>query len=125
MEAEALNITAVIVGAVAAFIYGAIIYHPRVLGTVWANGSGVSLDGDKPPALAFVLQILALAALAIVVGMTATVSFLGTALLAIAAAALFVVSGGAFQRRSTGALATDGLYVLGAGALMIVAQGIF
>ena len=123
MEPEALNITAVVVGAVAAFIYGAVIYHPRVLGTIWANGSGASLGGS-PPVMAFSLQILALLALAVVVGMTATVSFLGTAILAIVAAALFVVSGGAFQRRSPGALATDGLYVIGAGALMIVAQGV-
>jgi len=123
MEPESLNTTAVVVGAVAAFIYGAVIYHPRVLGTIWARGSGVSLDGN-PPTMAFPLQILALLALAAVVGLTATVSFLGTAILAIVAAALFVVSGGTFQRKSTGALATDGLYVIGAGALMILAQGI-
>ncbi len=124
MEAEALNITAIAIGAVVAFIYGAIIYHPRVLGTIWAKGSGVSLEGGNSPILAFALQILALLALAIVVGTTATVSFLGTAILAIVAAALFVVSGGAFQRKSTGAMLTDGLYVLGAGALMIAAQGV-
>ena len=103
MEPEALNITAVAVGTVAAFIYGAVIYHPRVLGTIWANGSGVSLGGS-PPVMAFALQILALLALSVVVGMTATVSLLGTAILAILAAALFVVSGGAFQRKSPGAL---------------------
>ena len=122
MEAEAINITAVAVGAVVAFIYGALIYHPRVLGMIWANGSGVALDG-KPPVLAIVLQVLALLALALVVGMTATVSFLGTALLAIAAAALFVVAGGVLQKKPRGALATDGIYVVGAGALMIIAQG--
>ena len=123
MEAEALNIPAVIAGAVAGFAFGAVIYHPRVLGTVWANGSGVELDG-KPPALAFALQILALLALAIVVGMTATVSFLGTAFLAILAAVLFVASSGVFQRKSMGAVMTDVIYIVGAGALMIVAQGV-
>ena len=123
MEPEALNIAAIAVGAVAAFIYGVIIFHPRVLGTIWANGSGVALDG-KPPVLAFAIQILALLALAIVVGMTATVSFLGTAILAILAAALFAMSSGAFQRKSTGAMLTDGLYIVGAGALLIVAQAV-
>ena len=97
--------------------------HFDMLGTIWANGSGVDLDGS-PPVPAFVLQILGLGALAIVVGMTATVNFLGTALLAILAAALLVTGGGVFTGKSKGALATDGLYILGAGALMIVAQGI-
>ncbi|QMU56950.1 MAG: DUF1761 family protein [Boseongicola sp.] len=123
MEAEALNIPAVIAGAVAAFIFGWIIYHPKVLGKTWAEGSGVDLGGS-PPAMAFVAQILGLISLAIVVGVTATVSFLGTALLAILACAMFVVSGGAFLKKSTGALVTDGVYVIGAGALMIVAQGL-
>ena len=123
MEAEALNIPAVALGTALGFVFGMVLYHPRVLGTIWANGSGVDLDGS-PPVLAFVLQILGLGALAIVVGMTATVNFLGTALLAILAAALLVTGGGVFTGKSKGALATDGLYILGAGALMIVAQGI-
>ncbi len=123
MEAEALNIVAVIAGAVAGFLFGAVIYNPKVLGTIWANGSGVPLDG-KPPALAFVLQILALLCLAVVVGMTATVSFLGTAVLAIVGSALFVASVGAFQRKTTGAMLTDVVYIVGAGILMIAAQGL-
>ena len=124
MEAEALNTTAVIVGAVAGFLFGWIIYHPKVLGTIWAKGSGVDLDaGNGPPILAFGFQIGALICLALVIGMTATISYLGTALLAIGACILFVVGGGAFSGKSMGAIMTDGLYILGAGALMIVAQG--
>ncbi len=123
MEAEALNIPAVIAGAVAGFVLGMILYHPRVLGTIWAKGSNMELGGSAPFA-AFALQILGLLALAIVVGMTATVNFLGTALLAIAAAALFLLGNGAFARKSIGALATDGFYIFGAGALMIAAQGL-
>lgn len=125
MEAEALNTTAVIVGAIAGFIFGWIIYHSKVLGAIWAKGSGVDLNsGDVPPVLAFGLQIGALICLALVIGLTATISYLGTALLAIAACVLFVVGGGAFSGKSMGAMLTDGLYVLGAGALMIVAQGV-
>ena len=125
MEAEALNIPAVIAGAVAGFLFGWLIYHPKVLGKTWAKGSGVDLEsGDGPPVLAFGLQIGALICLALVIGITATISYLGTALLAIAACVLFVVGGGAFSGKSMGALLTDGLYVFGAGALMIVAQGL-
>ena len=123
MEAEALNITAVVAGAVAGFVFGMILYHPRVLGTIWANGSGVDLGGS-PPVAAFALQIFGLVALAIVVGMTATINFLGTALLAIFAAAFFTLGNGAFAGKSKGALMVDGLYVLGAGVLMIAAQGL-
>ncbi len=126
MEAEALNITAVIVGAVAGFVLGAVVYNPKVLGTIWARGSGVDLSaGAPPPVLAFGAQFLALLCLAVVVGMTATVNFLGTAVLAILGAALFVVSHGAFVRKSTAAMLIDGLYVVGAGVLMILAQGGF
>lgn len=123
MEAEALNIPAVAAGAVAAFLAGWIIYHPRVFGTAWAKGSGVDLDGS-PPALAFVAQIVGLIALALVIGMTATISYLGTALLAILAAAAMVISGGAFLKKTGAALAVDGGYILIAGVLMIAAQGL-
>ncbi len=123
MEAEALNTTAVIVGAIAGFVLGMILYHPRVLGTIWAKGSGVDLGGS-PPIAAFVLQILALLCLAIVIGMTATINFLGTALLAIAATALMTIGNGVFSGKTKGALMVDGLYILGAGVLMIAAQGL-
>lgn len=123
METEALNIAAVIAGAVVAFAFGAVIYHPKVLGSVWAEGSGVDLGGPAP-VLAFGIQGLGLLALAAVVGLTATVNFLGTAILAILAVALFVVANGAFQRKSAGALAVDCAYVVGAGIIMIAAQGL-
>jgi len=123
MEAEALNIAAVLVGAAAAFALGMILYHPRVLGTIWANGSGVELGGS-PPIAAFAFQILGLISLAVVVGMTATINFLGTAVLAIAAVALISLGNGAFSGKSKGALLTDGLYIFGAGVLMIAAQGL-
>lgn len=123
MNAEALNIPAVVAGAVAAFLAGWILYHPRVLGTAWAKGSGVDLGGS-PPALAFLTQIVGLTALAVVIGMTATINFLGTALLAILAVAALVVSGGAFTGKSGAALAVDGGYIVLAGVLMIAAQGL-
>lgn len=123
MEAEALNVTAVVVGAVAAFVFGAVLYHPRVLGRVWADGSGVDLGGAMP-VMAMVLQAAALLALSAVVGLTATLNLLGTALLAILAVVLFVAAVGAFARKSAGAIATDVLFAVVAGILMIGAQGV-
>lgn len=123
MEAEPLNATAAIAGAVAAFLFGAVLYHPRVLGRVWAEGSNVDLDG-KSPMLAMVLQAAGLVVLASVVGLTATLNLLGTAVLAILAVALIVAASGAFARKSFGAIGTDFLFVIIAGVLMIAAQGL-
>jgi len=123
MEPEALNLPAVALGAILAFVWGMILYHPRVAGSAWARGSGIE-TGGATPAAAIILQALGLIALALVVGMTATISYLGTAILAILAVALMVVSSGAFQRKSGGAMAIDGLYAVIAGALMILAQAV-
>lgn len=122
MEAEPLNVAAVVAGAVAAFIFGMILYHPKVLGRIWADGSGVELGGSIPVG-AMVLQAAGLVALAIVVGMTATLNLLGTAILAIVAVALFAAANGAFTGKSSGAILTDAGYAVGAGVLMILAQG--
>ncbi len=127
MEGEfaGVNWAAVIAGAIAAFVFGWILYAPAVFGRVWAKGSGIDIEiGNGPPVLAMVLQIIALLCLAIVVGVTETSNALLTAILAILAVVAFVVSGGAFMRKSGKALAVDGGYVLGAGILMILAQGL-
>ncbi len=123
MEADPLNTTAVIAGAVAAFLFGAVLYHPRVLGRIWAEGSKVDLDG-RTPVLAMVLQAAGLVALALVVGLTATLNLLGTAVLAILAVAMVVSASGAFARKSSGAIGIDFLFVIVAGVLMIAAQGL-
>lgn len=123
MEADPLNTLALIVGAVAGFIFGAIIYHPKVLGNVWARGVGMT-EISPPPKMAFVFQIIALVALAAVIALTATIHALVTAILAIFAAIFFVMGSGLAKGHSTGAISTDGLYVFGAGALMIAAQGV-
>ena len=123
MDAVPLNTTAVIAGAVAAFIFGAALYHPKVLGRVWAIGSGVDLNGTMP-VLAMALQAVALLLLSLVVGLTATLNLLGTAIAAILAVVLFVAAMGAFSRKSPGAIAVDAGFALGAGVLMIAAQGL-
>lgn len=123
MTAEALNLPAVALGAALAFVWGMILYHPRVLGGPWARGSRVDPGGPMPVA-ALALHAAALVALALVIGMTATISYLGTAILAIAAVALSAIAGGAFVRKSAGAMAIDGLHTLVAGILMIGAQAI-
>ena len=124
-QPETLNILAVIVGTIAAFLFGWLIYSPKVFGTKWAEGSGVELGAaSSMPVFAMIAQLIALALLALVIGVTATISALGTAILAILAAAAFVVSSGAFLKKSNFALAVDGGYVVGSGVIMILAQGL-
>jgi hypothetical protein len=97
-----------------------------LFGRKWAEGSRVEMGtAQSMPVFAMAAQLAALFVLALVVGITATTSALWTAILAIVAAALFAVSGGAFVKKTTYALLVDGGYILGAGILMIVAQGIF
>lgn len=119
-----LNLIAVIAGMIAAFLFGWLIYSPGVFGRKWAEGSRIDLgSASSMPVVAMAAQIAALFVLALVVGITATSDALLTAILAILAAALFTVSGGAFVRKSTYALCVDGGYVVGSGVLMILVQG--
>lgn len=125
MELAAVNWLAVLVGAVAAFLLGWLVYSPVLFVKRWAEGSHVDLnDGGSPPAFAMVAQIVALLLLALVIGVTETSGALYTAILAILAAAAFAVSNGAFCRKSSFAMAVDGGYVIAAGVVMILAQGL-
>lgn len=121
---EPFNILAVIVGAIVAFLVGWIWYGP-LFGKKWAAGSGVELgSASSMPVFAMVAQFVALLTLSIVVGITATTSALFTALFAILAAALFVTSAGAFVKKSNEAIAIDFGYIVVAGVVMILSQGL-
>jgi hypothetical protein len=123
---SAVNWIAVIVGTILSFLLGWLWYSAKLFGTKWAEGSGVSLgSANDMPMFALVAQLIALLLLAIVVGITATVNALFTAILAILAAAAFVASAGAFVRKNRYAVLVDIFYVVIAGVVMIVCQGIF
>lgn len=119
-----INFLAVVVGAIAAFLLGWLVYSPLLFGHKWAIGSGVSLNSGKPPVFAMVAQMLALLLLSLVVGATATADALGVAVLAILAAAFFSMSNGAFINKSTYAVRVDGGYIIAAGAVMIAVQAL-
>ncbi|MCB1385099.1 MAG: DUF1761 family protein [Nitratireductor sp.] len=124
-ELANVNWLAVIVGAVAAFLAGWLWYSPRLFGVKWAEGSRVELgSANEMPAFALLTQAIALLLLATVIGITATQNMLLTAILTILAAAAFVLSGGAFTRKSGYALGVDAGYIALAGVLMILAQGL-
>ena len=123
---ENLNWTAVITGTVVAFLVGWAWYNEKLFGKGWATGSGVELGAAKSmPIGAMVAQIVALFLLALVIGVTAQTNALTTAILAILATAVFLVSNGKFSGKSGYAVAVDAGFVVVAGVVMIVCQGIF
>jgi hypothetical protein len=77
------------------------------------------------PVFPMVTQLLALIFLSLVIGITATAEALITAILAILAAATFVASSGSFGPKSMSAVFIDFGYVVAAGVIMIICQGIF
>ncbi|MCR8726766.1 DUF1761 family protein [Frigidibacter sp. ROC022] len=124
-DPEPLNTLAVVLGTILSFLFGWLLYSPKVFGKGWAEGSGVKLGAaSEMPVFAMAAQLAALFLLALVIGLTAMVSALWTAILAILAAAMFVVSTGAFVKKSGFAILVDGGYILGSGAIMILCQGL-
>jgi hypothetical protein len=122
----AVSWVGVIVGAVAAFLVGWLWYSPKLFGMKWAAGAGVNLGAASAmPVGAMVTQLVALLILSTVVGITATTNALFTAILAILAAATFVASSGAYVKKSSAAILIEFFYIVVAGAVMIVAQGVF
>lgn len=127
MQSEFSDISWLAVGAGAgvSFLVGWLWYSPILFGTKWAAGSGVSLgSADEMPKFAMLAQFIALLLLSAVVGITASYDALILAILAILAAASFTLSAGAFVKKSTYAMATDFGYIITAGIVMILCQGI-
>ena len=126
MEQDPLNLTAIIVGTIVAFFVGWAIYSPFLFGRTWAIGSRISPEPpEQMPWMAMGLQVIGLFLLALVIGMTAQMEALTTAIVAILAAAGMVMAQDAFSQKSGPAIVIDGAYVIIAGAVMILCQGIF
>ena len=120
-----LNWLAIGFGTFVTFMLGWFLYSPILFGEKWAKGSGVRLDSaDKMPVMAMITQVLALFCLSVVIGITAQMNALITAILMILCCALFAASAGGFSQKSKYALWVDVSYRIVAGIVMIVLQGI-
>lgn len=124
MEAMPLNWSAIILGAAAAYGLGMIWFGPLLFGKVWSTGSHNLKPQARPPVLAMFVQLLAIFALAMVVGMTATTHDLATAIMGILSVALMVGGMDLFSQKSGAATVVDVGYVIASGVLMILAQAI-
>ncbi len=124
MDIELMNWAAVIAGTIAAFGLGMVWFSPLMFGKAWVAGSHNIQAPESPPILAMVVQLLGTAVLALVVGMTETDQAIMTAIGAIMAVALIVAGMDLFSQKSGKATLVDAGYVVAAGALMILAQGL-
>lgn len=124
MDFALINWAAVVVGTIAAFALGMIWFSPKMFRKSWSAGSHNIEPPASPPVAAMVIQFAGTAVLALVVGMTETNEAIMTAIGAILAVALIVAGMDLFSQKSGKATMVDAGYVLAAGALMILAQGL-
>lgn len=122
---SSVNWWAVVVGAVASFLLGWLWYSPKLFGVKWAEGSRVELgSAQSMPVFAMVAQLVALFLLSTVVGLTSVEQALILAILVIVTVAVFAASMGGFVRKSSYAIAVDFFYIVAAGVVMILCQGL-
>lgn len=121
-----VNWLAVIVGFVVSFLVGWAWYSPKLFGTKWAAGVGISLEEPSKMSMpAMVLQALGTFLLAWVVGVTAKNDALLTVVLMAVTIIVLILAGGYFSRKSAYARNTEAGFVLVMVVIMIVCQGIF
>lgn len=121
-----MNWIAFLAGAVAAFVFGFLIYGPFLgLQKRWAEGTRISSEPpEKMPMAPLLTNAVAIFLLALVIGLTETTQSIGVAVLAILAAGAYVANTGAWAQKTGFAIGVDVLYVLGSGVLMILAHAI-
>ena len=126
MDFALINWTAVIVGWIAAFVLGFLIYAPFAFGPRWAAGSHLAgKTPDKMPMGAVGAQAVATFLLALIVGLTETAQALDAAILAILTVAAFAFALGSFGLKSGYAKAVDTGAIIAFGIVTIAAQAIF
>lgn len=118
-----VNWPAVLLGTVAAYALG-MLWFGKLFGTAWARGSHGIQPPKSPPVPAMLVQLIGTFLMAWLIGATETQQAIWTALVAILAIASLQLGGGLFSQKSATAALIDGGYVVAAGGLMILAQGI-
>lgn len=121
-----VNWLAVGVGTVVAFLLGWLWYSPKLFGARWAAGVGVDIEGDQPmPVTPMAVQLLGNFLLAWVIGVTAAVNALLTAILIVLTIVAIVAANGMFAQKSGAAIGIECGFIVAMAMVMIVCQGIF
>ena len=127
MEELTMNVNwlAVCVGAVAAFLVGWLWYSPKLFGTKWAEGVGVTLnDGSSPMMHAMISQAVGTFLLAWVIGITATTDSLALAILIALTIAILIKANGYFAQKSKYAIMVESGFILVMVIVMITAHAL-
>ena len=121
-----INWLAVAVGAVIAYLLGWLWYSPKMFGTKWAEGVGVSCDDPSapPPVAPMVTQAIGTFLLAWVVGVTATHNALTTIILIVVTYLFLLIAAGLFAQKSCYAIGVEVGYVISMVVIMIACQAI-
>lgn len=117
--------TAVLVGAVVAFLMGWLWYSPKLFGEKWAAGSGIKMgSGNTMPMAAMASQVIGLLLMSWFVGVTANSNALYTVILATVAFVVLQFSANSFSGKSDYAKYVDAGYWLASLVIMIICQGV-
>lgn len=120
-----VNWLAVGVGAFLSYMLGWLWYSPKLFGTKWAEGVGVSLgDASEMPVAAMVIQALGTISLAWVIGVTAVNNALITMILIVVTVILLMAAGGLYVKKSNYAIAVESGFVAAMTVIMVVCQGV-
>lgn len=120
-----VNWVAVFVSAILAFILGWLWYSPKVFGTKWAEGVGISIeDSEQPRTSALITQFIGTLLLAWVVGITTAHNALTTMVLITITIALLMIAGGLFSQKGLNAIITETSFVVAMVVVMIICQTI-
>ena len=120
-----VNWIAVGIGAVLSYLLGWLWYSPKLFGTKWAEGVGVSLgDASEMPVAAMLVQALGTVALAWIVGVTAANNALLTLCLIVVTIILLMAAGGLYAKKSTYAILVEVGFVAAMTVIMVVCQAV-
>ncbi len=121
-----INWLAVAVGAILAYMLGWLWYSPKMFGTKWMQGVGISFDDPSasPPVAAMVTQAIGTFLLAWVVGVTATHNAVTTIILITATYIFLLAAAGLFVRKSAYAIGVEVGFVIVMVNIMMACQAI-
>lgn len=118
-----MNWSAVVAGAVVAFLAGWLWYSPRLFGERWARAANVSYD-DSPPVAAMAMHFGGMVLLSWFVGIMAQAQMLATTvLLMIAGAILGYATDGYLKIGTEGKLINAGYWIVTI-VIMVAAQAL-
>jgi hypothetical protein len=116
-----VNWVAVFVGTIASFALGWLWYSPKLFGTKWAQGIGITVqDGSGPTAQSLITQFVGTFLLAWVIGVTETTNALPLAILTGLMVSALIEANGLFSQKNIYAIATEAGFVLSMVLVMIL-----